>query len=204
MAFLQTAGIASILPFIAVLSSPEIIHTNKYLAALYNGLNFADSNNFLFFLGIGTLIVLIVSNIFSALTTRLLIRFTFLQGHALSQRLFKQYLSRPYIFFLNRNSADLQKNIITEIDRCVIGVFSPALDIITRSIITLFILGFLIVIDPLLAIITILVCGGSYALVYRIARRSLANSGKKAADSQSSRNKIVSEAFGGIKEISYT
>ena len=201
MAFLQTAGIASILPFIAVLSSPEIIHTNKYLAALYNGLNFADSNNFLFFLGIGTLIVLIVSNIFSALTTRLLIRFTFLQGHALSQRLFKQYLSRPYIFFLNRNSADLQKNIITEIDRCVIGVFSPALDIITRSIITLFILGLLIVIDPLLSIITILVCGGSYALVYRIARRSLANSGKKAADSQSSRNKIVSEAFGGIKEI---
>jgi ABC-type multidrug transport system fused ATPase/permease subunit len=201
MAFLQTAGIASIAPFIAVLSTPELIQTNKYVAALYDNFNFTNLNSFLLFLGTGTLIVLIVSNIFSALTTRLLIRFTFLQGHALSQRLFKQYLSQPYIFFLNRNSADLLKNIITEIDRCVIGVFAPALDIIARSIITLFILSFLIAMDPRLALITLLVCGGSYALVYRISRRSLASSGKKAADSQSSRNKIVSEAFGGIKEI---
>ena len=201
MAFLQTAGIASILPFIAVLSSPELIQTNTYLAELYNNLKFTNFNSFLFFLGTGVLVVLIISNIFSAVTTRLLIRFTFLQGHALSQKLFRQYLSQPYIYFLNRNSADLLKNIITEIDRCVIGVFAPALDIIVRSIITLFIVGLLIAIDPLLAFITLLVCGGSYALVYKIARRHLARSGKLAADSQGSRNKIVSEAFGGIKEI---
>ena len=201
MALLQTAGIASILPFIAVLSSPETIQTNPYLAGLYDGLAFKDLNSFLLFLGIGTLIVLIASNAFAAFTTRMLISFTFLQGHALSLKLFRKYLSHSYKFFLNRNSADLLKNIITEIDRSVIGVFSPALDIIARSVITLFILAFLVALDPLLAILTILVCGGSYALVYLMARRSLANSGKKAADSQSLRNKIVSEAFGGIKEI---
>lgn len=201
MAFLQTAGIASILPFIAVLSRPEIIHSNKYLTVLYEYFKFSNFNSFLFFLGTGTLVVLIVSNIFSAVTTRLLIRFTYFQGHALSLKLFKQYLLQPYVYFLNRNSADLLKNIITETDRCVIGVFSPALDILSRSIITFFIIVFLIIIDPLLAFTVLIICGGAYALVYKISRKSLANSGKKAADSQSSRNKIVSEAFGGIKEI---
>jgi hypothetical protein len=35
MAVLKTVGIASILPFVNVISSPEIIHTNKLLSYLY-------------------------------------------------------------------------------------------------------------------------------------------------------------------------
>ena len=119
----------------------------------------------------------------------------------MSQELFRRYLTQPYIFFLNRNSADLTKNIITEVDRCVLGVFTPAIDILTRSIIILFILTFLLALDPLLAIIVMLVCGGSYLTVFKVSRRSLIKSGKKSADSQSHRSKIVSEAFGGIKEL---
>jgi ABC-type multidrug transport system fused ATPase/permease subunit len=201
MAFLQTAGIASILPFMAVLANPEIIHTNKYLTQLFGLFGFKTQNTFLLFLGTGVLFILIITNIFSALVTRLLIRFTSLQGHSLSELLFKQYLTQPYIFFLNRNSSDFLKNIISEVHRCTYGVFSPALDIITQLIITIFIIGLLLAMDPLLAILVILVCGGSYALVYKISRRSLLNSGKKAADSLTRRSKIVSEAFGGIKDL---
>ena len=35
MAFFQTAGIASILPFITVMANPEIILTNSYFVFLY-------------------------------------------------------------------------------------------------------------------------------------------------------------------------
>ena len=201
MALLQTLGIASILPFITVLSSPEIIHTNKYLNLFYELLNIDSQNTFLLCLGLVTLFILINSNIFSAFAIRLLIRFTFLQGHFLSQRLFKQYITQPYIFFLNQNSADLAKNIIVEAYRCVFGVLGPTLDILSRLIIVLFIIIFLFIIDPLLAILVILVCGGSYFLVYKISRRFLTNIGKKSAASQNSRNKIVNEAFSGIKHI---
>ena len=36
MAFLEVIGVASVAPFIAVLTSPELIHENAYLAYLYN------------------------------------------------------------------------------------------------------------------------------------------------------------------------
>ena len=35
MAFLEVLGVASVAPFIAVLTSPELIHENEYLAYLY-------------------------------------------------------------------------------------------------------------------------------------------------------------------------
>jgi ABC-type multidrug transport system fused ATPase/permease subunit len=201
MAVLQTVGIASILPFISVINAPEIIHTNKYLAYLYDFFNFNNQKGFLMVLGISTLLILITSNIFSAFATRVQLRFTFLQGHYLSQKLFKQYLSQPYIFFLNHNTADLTKNIIAEIDRCIRGVLSPILNVISRLIITFCIIGLLLLIDPFLAILVFLICGGSYAFIYKINRRSLNICGKKSATTQSYRNKIVNEAFGGIKDL---
>jgi ABC-type multidrug transport system fused ATPase/permease subunit len=56
-------------------------------------------------------------------------------------------------------------------------------------------------IDPLLAVLVFLVCGGSYAIVYKITRRSLTIYGKRSAAAQGLRNKTVNEAFGGIKDL---
>ena len=42
-------GVASIFPLIAVLSSPEIIETNKYFNRVYQTLNFTSTNSFYFF-----------------------------------------------------------------------------------------------------------------------------------------------------------
>jgi ABC-type multidrug transport system fused ATPase/permease subunit len=204
MGFLQTAGILSILPFIAVLSSPQLIFTNNKLHALYVFFNFNNQNSFLFFLGLCVLFVLIFGNAYFAVATRHIIRFRNMHIHSLSLKLLSNYLQQPYIFFLNQNSAVLANNIITEVNRCVAGILTPLLDIVTRSIITLCILALLVSVDPLLAIIVLLVCGGSYAVVYKLTRRSLAVSGKKSTESQSLRVKKVHEAFGGIKDIKLT
>jgi hypothetical protein len=42
MAFLDMVGVASIMPFMAVLASPGVIETNPYLNALYTRLNFTE------------------------------------------------------------------------------------------------------------------------------------------------------------------
>ena len=45
----EMAGVASIFPLIAILSSPEIIETNKYFNRVYQTLNFTSTNSFLIF-----------------------------------------------------------------------------------------------------------------------------------------------------------
>lgn len=201
MGLLETTGIASIMPFMAVISSPEIIKTNKLLYHIYTITGLTSQNQFLFFLGVGVLLVLLVSNSFAAFTTWLLLRFVYFSGHALSSRLFEKYLNAPYSFFLNQNSSELVKNIIPEVHRVVVGVMTPAIQITTRSVIALCILTLLIAVDPLLAIIVFIVCGGLYGIVFKLSKKQLAVSGKKSTKAQGLRFKFAGEAFGGIKEL---
>jgi ABC-type bacteriocin/lantibiotic exporter with double-glycine peptidase domain len=189
------------MPFLAVLSNPEIIHTNNLLSKFYELTAVANQTQFLFVLGIGVLVILICSNSFSAFTNWLLLRFIYFQGHELSCRLFQQYLAKPYSFFLNHNSSDIIKNVITEVNRVVVGVLIPAMQITSRVIIAICILGLLISMDPLLAIIVFTVCGGSYLTIFMISRKKLAARGKITTKSQGQRFKLTSEAFGGIKDL---
>lgn len=49
MALLDAIGVASIVPFIAVLANPEIIESNAILFRIYRDRNFPSSQEFLFF-----------------------------------------------------------------------------------------------------------------------------------------------------------
>jgi hypothetical protein len=79
----------------------------------------------------------------------LVLRFDNKINYVLARRLLAQYMSRPYEFFLNRNTAELGKNILTEARNVVIGVVSPIGELVSRGLIALAIMGLLIAVDPL-------------------------------------------------------
>ena len=82
MAILDMIGVASILPFMAVLMNPEIIETNQILYSIFKILdNFGINNDqqFLFYLGLLVFILLFVSLFFKALTTYVQTRFTYMR-----------------------------------------------------------------------------------------------------------------------------
>ena len=108
MAIIDMIGVASILPFIAVLTNSEIIETNKFLNLIYNYSNIfgiETEQQFLFFLGICVFLILIVSISFKALTSYAQVRFTIMREYSLAKRLVEGYLHQPYTWFLNRHSA---------------------------------------------------------------------------------------------------
>ena len=49
---MEAIGVASVMPFLSVLSDPAVIHENAYLSYFYQKLNFADTQSFLFFVGV--------------------------------------------------------------------------------------------------------------------------------------------------------
>ena len=117
MAVLDIIGVASILPFLYVLSNPEIIETNSLMRSAYEFsgyLGIENSQDFLFSLGILFFILLVVSLSFKALTTYVQTHFSQMRQYSIAKRLMEGYLHQPYIWFLNRNSADLGKSILSE------------------------------------------------------------------------------------------
>lgn len=204
MAFFEMIGIASIMPFMAVLSSPEIIETNRYLSMGQELMNFSSSNEYLIFLGFIAFLCLLLGNSIKSLTRWKTVNYSIMTGHTISTRLFYQYLHQPYPFFLQRNSSDLSKNILVEVHMLVSNVIAPVVDVISRIIVIVAIVSILMITDPILAISTTVVLGGSFVGIYWFMRKWLHQIGEERLAAQGERYRIVNEALLGIKNIKLT
>ena len=201
MAILDMLGVASIMPFMTVLANPEVVVSNPVLAVIYQFLDFSDPAEFLFFLGFVVLGTLVISISFKALTTYLLLRFTFMRNYSLSKRLVEGYLSQPYAWFLNRHSADLGKSVLSEVDQVIAQAVLPAMQFIAHGTVVLALLVLLILVDPVLALIITAVIGGLYAAIYLLLRSYLSHIGEVRLQANRERFEVVQEAFGGVKDV---
>ena len=204
MALIDMLGIASILPFIAVLSNPELIETNTFLNSVYkvaNNFGIMTENRFLIFMGIIVFVLLITSISFKALTLYFQTRFIKMCQFNISTRLVKYYLYQPYSWFLNRNSATLGKTILSEVSIVVSKGLTPMIILITNVIITFTIFILLLYVEPKLAGIVLLTMCTFYGIVYRFNRNLLSKIGKEVFIANEKRFNILSEAFGASKEV---
>ncbi|MFW5996445.1 MAG: ABC transporter ATP-binding protein, partial [Lentisphaeria bacterium] len=200
-ALLDTVGVASIMPFISVLSKPSVIETNRWLAMAYNRLGFTDTRSFLFFLGGVVFFVQIGSIVFKGLTYWALLRFTYMRNYSISCRLLQGYLGRPYVWFLSRNSADLGKTLLSEVEQVVRRVIIPAMELLAQGAVIILLVILLVLVDPFLAVVAASGLGGAYVAVYLALRRPLLHSGTDRVKANRERFQIVQEAFAAIKEV---
>jgi ABC-type multidrug transport system fused ATPase/permease subunit len=197
----QIFGIISILPFIAVASNPELITTNTHLIALSDYLSLDNQREFLMVLGAGSFLVLVMSNIIVGFNIWLTMRFIARANHGLSYRLLTYYLKQHYLYHLQRNSAELIKNMMIENSRLINGVVMNILNISSKYVNVALIIGMLFLVDPFLVLIAIFTLGGSYLLIYMTVRRKILRIGLHNSELHSERYQLANESLGGIKDL---
>lgn len=204
MALLEMLGVASILPFMIVLTNPDIVETNNILRIIFEKSKFFGVQNlqqFLFAIGIFVFLTFIFSIIFKAITTYAQIRFIQMREFSISKRIIEAYLHQPYSWFLNRNSADLGKTILSEVGQVIGGGMRPWIELITRSFTTITLITMLIIINFKLTLIVSILLGGAYLIVYYFVKKLIKIIGSERLKNNELRFKAISEAFGAIKEI---
>ena len=203
-ALIDMLGVASILPFIALLTNPEIIETNIILSNIYKTVkNFGieTEQQFLIAMGIFVFLLLVTSISFKALTTYIQIRFIKICEYNIAIRLIKGYLYQPYSWFLNRNSSILGKTILSEVSNVVGKGLTPMMSLITNSFTTLALFILLLIVEPKLTSIAIITISLFYGLVFKFNLNLLNKIGKEVFKANEGRYKISTEAFGAFKEI---
>src|SRR6266550_3875578 len=133
MAVLQVAGIGSVMPFLAVVSDPRVIEQRRPLRWIYETGGFHSTTSFLLMLGGLSFAILLVGNVVSALITWWMVRFAESRTHYLASQLLERYLNRPYVFFLQNNSADLGVKVMAEVVQVVSGILLPGLQVLAQS-----------------------------------------------------------------------
>ncbi len=203
-AFIDVLGVASILPFIGLLTNPELIETNKYLSYLYNKSNLIgiqSNEEFLFAIGIAVFVILIISLFIRALSNYAQIRFGLMREFTIGKRLFEGYLSQPYTWFLNKNSSDFAKNILSEISIVIHQAVIPFINLIAQTTLTLAMLILIIIANYKVAFTAGSVLLLSYGGVFYFIKKYLSNIGIDRAAANQQRFKEFNDAFGAIKEL---
>lgn len=201
MATLDVMGVASIMPFIALLANPSLIETNPVLNSIYSTLHFVSPESFVYLVGVSVFGVLMISLSVKALTTFLQLRFGFFLEYRIGKRLFEGYLSQPYDWFLNRHSAELGKTILNEVSTVITLGFMPLIVIVSQGLVVVFIFVLLVLVEPVLSLSVGSFLALAYLVIFLSFSRFLNRLGKERVVTNEQRFIVVNEVFGAAKEI---
>lgn len=204
MALAETVGVVSIMPFLSVLARPSIVQDSEVLAWLYHKFSFTSSQDFIFVLGLISIILVVGSSAFKTITLHLVNRFTYLLRHSISARLLSGYLHQPYEFFLKHNPSELSRNVLSEIDQLQEGLIKPLSQLVAQGAVALAMLLLLFAYNPWIALSAVTVIGTLYGIIYTLVRKRLINTGKFRQVANGERFQACNEALGGIKDVKIT
>jgi ABC-type multidrug transport system fused ATPase/permease subunit len=128
-------------------------------------------------------------------------RFAFAIQAKLSQRLFTAYLMQPYTFHVQRNSAQLLRNLTSEVGLFTSHVLVPGFLLITEVLVVLGLGVMLLVIEPLGAAVVIVVMASASWIFDRLTRRRIAHWGFARQHDEGQRIQHLQQGLGGAKEV---
>lgn len=198
--FFEIIGIGILLPTLEIISDPKVFYSNKYFSAVVGYFNLTNSNQISNYLLISVIIIYFLKTIFLVFLTHKQNKFIYHLNASLSSRLFNRYITSPYSFHVDRNSAELIK--ILEKDMNYLNPFiMSVLSLITEFFLCLSILITIIVIEPFGAIS---IGVGFFILsiiFYSFTKIKLRFWGKKRSDLEAESSKIILEGLNGIRDL---
>lgn len=200
-AALETFGIGFIVPFISLVNNPQLIQEHKNLFLLYSLLGLGSFNKFLIFIGIAFILFYLFKNVYMLFLYFMQFIFIFSRQALLSARLFESYLKKPYVFHLRRNSAELLRNVDSDVKQVYVGVLQQLLILFTEISVTTGIIVLLFFIEPHVTLITILSLGMCFLTFRKVFHAKIDKISKKKHYILGQRYKLLNQGFGTVKEI---
>ncbi len=196
---LETLSLGLILPIVALLVDYERLVSYNYVSNLIEYFNL-DSQNKIIISGMCVLLfVYFCKNIFLAFFSYIQAYFVFSINLSISNQMFSFYLNQPYLFHVDKNSAELIRNVSAESSRLVDTIRS-LLILAIEVFILIFILALLIYIQPFVASITFVVIGGTALLFNLLTRKPVLKLGHQRLKYTSEVLKNLLQGLNSIKE----
>lgn len=128
-------------------------------------------------------------------------RFSFSVQAKLSDRIFSIYLQQPYNFHLQRNSSQIIRNIVNEVNQYTFTVMLPILTLLTEIIVLAGLLFFLLIIEPIGTLIIVISVGFSALIFYVSTRKKIKSWGERRQFHEGKRIQHIQQGLGSIKDV---
>ena len=153
VAFLEFTGIALVLPFIRLIGGE--LDMNQLPSFLSKTLNEIDESQLMINAGILIFCLIVISTILKIYLSWREQKFVWEISHSLGIQQLKNILTKPYSFFIEKNSSEIITTLIVETSTTVRGVLLPYAQIISNSIVALLFLSMITLLHPKISMILI-------------------------------------------------
>ena len=201
-ALFDVISLASIMPLIQIINNRKDleIYIYKILENLNKNLIFTDINfNLEFYVPLIVILIMIISTIVRLFVVQRTFKFVEDIRHNISSRILEGYINSNA--YLDYNSSEIAKSILSEVDQFIILVFQPVIIMLTNILVLISIISYLLYTNFYASIISLFLLLAFYVIFYYFSKRKLNLEGYKSEKANKGRFFSAIESFQTIKDI---
>lgn len=199
-AVLEAVGIGAILPLISLMGEPEFLSRHAEIARLADLGGIETHAEFIVSLALFLVVFYVLKNAYLAWQLRLQINFSLSNQIHFSKDLMANYLSKPYLFHLNHNTATLLRNVKDGGSIIFTNILVPTFQLLTELVTAFCIWLMLVMADPFTALVVAGVMSGLIYAILRVFRRSVGKVAHIQNQYAARYIQSVNQGLGAIKE----
>jgi len=201
-AVLETAGVGMVVPVMQVVMDENAIRDNEYLQVICRVLNLDQSNNtqLMVLLMLALIGVFVLKNVFLFFQQKAQLKFVYTNQFATSRRMMINFMQRPYEYYLNADTAVIQRSITSDVNNMyglilsLLQLVSEAIVFACLAVVSLSLDAWMTIMVSALLIIVLLV-------IKCILKPIMKRAGEENQDYYSGLYKWIDQSVMGIKEI---
>ena len=199
-AILETASVTLVIPVISIVMDQDAVTGNKYVAPVYNALGMRSPRDFTILVMVLLILAFVVKNIFLYVQQKVLYRFVYTNQFRTSERMMKNYIRRNYEYFLNADTAVIQRSITSDVNNMYALILS-LLTLVSETIVALFLIAVLLWAEPMMTIMISGLLGAVLFIIKLVLKPIMRKAGEDNQDYYSSLFKWISQTVTGIKDV---
>lgn len=197
---LETLGISLVIPAVTIMMQGDLVARYPGIANTLKLFGNPSQAGLITAAMMGLVVVYLIKNSFLAFLIWKQTNFAYDVQSKLAERLFTAYLRQPYTFHLQRNSAQLIRNVTGEVGMFT-GVLTSGLLLITESLVLIGIAILLLLVEPVGAVIITIVLGGAAWGFHRITRAHITQWGAERQHHDGLSYQQLQQGLGGAKDV---
>ncbi len=199
-AFLQTAGVGLLVQVINVVLDPDAVENSRIVGAFYRLLGSEDYRSFSITVMVLLILTFVVKNVFLYVQQKLTFAFVYGNQFRTSERMMRNYLRRGYEFYLNADTAVVQRSITSDVNN-MYALILALLQMMSDGVVSLFIISYCLITNGTMTMILAVVLLVLMFAVKKVLKPIMYKAGKDNQDYYSGLFKWISQTVQGIKEV---
>ena len=199
-AFLQTAGVGLLVQVVNIVIDPDAIEKSRIASTIYEWFGSPDYEDFAVTIMVILIATFIVKNIFLYVQQKLTFAFVYTNQFRTSERMMRNYLRRGYEFYLNADTAVVQRSITSDVNN-MYALILALLQMMSDGVVSLFIVTYCFLTNGTMTILLAVVMIALMIGVKVVLKPIMYKAGKDNQDYYRGLFKWISQTVQGIKEV---